>query len=153
MVDEDATEDLRNWMLAGGQTVHHQPTVDISDTDRVLRARLVLEEVMEFVEAMGCDVDFSNKIGVVDAGRAVDLVEAADAMVDIMVVTVGSSHTLGVNLGPCWQEVMQTNWAKFPNGEVLHDETGKITKPEGWLPPDLAPILERQMRGATQIGR
>jgi predicted HAD superfamily Cof-like phosphohydrolase len=41
-----------------------------------------------------------------------------------------------------WNEVMRTNFAKIDpeTGKVRKREDGKVLKPEGWTPPDLAPF-------------
>lgn len=66
-----------------------------------------------------------------------------DALIDIMVVTAGALHSLGVNADGAWNEVMSTNFAKVDKatGKVIKREDGKVLKPEGWRPPDLKKFL------------
>jgi predicted HAD superfamily Cof-like phosphohydrolase len=66
-----------------------------------------------------------------------------DALIDILVVTIGAIHSLGANAEGAWQEVMQTNFAKIDaeTGKVRKREDGKVLKPEGWAPPDLKPYI------------
>ena len=42
-----------------------------------------------------------------------------------------------------WKEVMSTNFAKIDKqtGKVRKREDGKVLKPEGWQPPQLAQFL------------
>lgn len=63
-----------------------------------------------------------------------------DDDVDQMVVTVGAMETFGGNVQGALQEVTDANLAKFPNGKATIDANGKIVKPEGWQPPNLAPF-------------
>ena len=74
-----------------------------------------------------------------------DQVEQLDALLDIIVVTVGAIHSMGANGEDAWKEVMQTNFAKIDRqtGKVRKREDGKVLKPVGWTPPDLAPHLHR----------
>lgn len=66
-------------------------------------------------------------------------VDDLDALIDILVVTVGAIHSLGANAEGAWNEVMRTNFAKIDSttGKVRKREDGKVLKPEGWTPPKL----------------
>ena len=82
---------------------------------------LIDEEVSELVEAVAAD----------------DKVEQLDALVDILVVTMGAIRTGGFDGEGAWQEVMNTNFAKIDaeTGKVRKREDGKVLKPEGWKAP------------------
>ena len=71
-----------------------------------------------------------------------NIVDDLDALVDILVVTIGAIHSLGANGEGAWNEVMRTNFAKIDpeTGKVRKREDGKVLKPEGWMPPDLEPF-------------
>jgi predicted HAD superfamily Cof-like phosphohydrolase len=71
-----------------------------------------------------------------------NIVDDLDALIDILVVTIGAIHSLGANGEAAWQEVMRTNFAKIDpaTGKVRKREDGKVLKPEGWTPPDLEPF-------------
>ena len=66
-----------------------------------------------------------------------------DALIDILVVTIGALHSIGVDAEGAWNEVMRTNFAKIDpeTGKVRKREDGKVLKPQGWTPPDLAKYL------------
>lgn len=66
-------------------------------------------------------------------------VDALDALVDILVVTIGAIHSMGADGEGAWNEVMRTNFAKIDavTGKVRKREDGKVLKPEGWTPPNL----------------
>jgi len=70
-------------------------------------------------------------------------VDDLDALIDILVVTVGAIHSLGVDAEGAWKEVMSTNFAKIDKqtGRVRKREDGKVLKPAGWTPPNLEPFV------------
>jgi predicted HAD superfamily Cof-like phosphohydrolase len=72
-----------------------------------------------------------------------DRVEQLDALIDILVVTIGAIHSMGADAEGAWREVMTTNFAKIDKetGKVRKREDGKILKPTGWTPPNLKPFL------------
>ncbi len=67
-----------------------------------------------------------------------------DALIDILVVTIGAIHSMGADGEGAWNEVMRTNFAKIDEetGKVNKREDGKVLKPEGWQPPNLKPFLK-----------
>ena len=91
--------------------------------------KLIDEEVQELKEA-------------VERG---DTIEQLDALLDIIVVTIGAIHSAGYDGEGGWKEVMRTNFAKIDKetGKVRKREDGKVLKPSGWTPPDLKPFLEK----------
>jgi len=78
------------------------------------------------------------------ANGAADPKECLDALIDIMVVTVGAIHSLGADGEGAWNEVMRSNFAKIDTrtGFVTKREDGKVLKPEGWTPPELDQFLQ-----------
>jgi predicted HAD superfamily Cof-like phosphohydrolase len=79
-----------------------------------------------------------------DAITAHDKVETLDALIDIIVVTIGAIHSAGYDAEGAWKEVMRTNFAKIDKetGKVRKREDGKVLKPVGWTPPDLKPFVK-----------
>jgi predicted HAD superfamily Cof-like phosphohydrolase len=77
---------------------------------------------------------------------SVDQVETLDALIDILVVTIGALHSLGADAEGAWKEVMRTNFAKIDHdtGKVRKREDGKVLKPIGWTPPDLKSFLSKE---------
>jgi predicted HAD superfamily Cof-like phosphohydrolase len=71
-------------------------------------------------------------------------VDDLDALIDILVVTVGAIHSLGVDAEGAWKEVMATNFAKIDRdtGKVRKREDGKVLKPVGWTPPELEKFVK-----------
>jgi predicted HAD superfamily Cof-like phosphohydrolase len=80
-----------------------------------------------------------------DAITAHDKVETLDALIDILVVTIGAIHSMGADAEDAWKEVMRTNFAKIDHetGKVRKREDGKVLKPVGWTAPDLKPYLKK----------
>jgi len=80
-----------------------------------------------------------------EATLAEDPVEQLDALIDILVVTIGAIHSMGADAEGAWKEVMMTNFAKIDSetGKVRKREDGKVLKPVGWMPPELAPFVSK----------
>ena len=79
-----------------------------------------------------------------EAVIANDRVEQLDALVDILVVTIGAIRAAGWDAEGAWKEVMDTNFAKIDpeTGKVTKREDGKVLKPEGWKAPELAQFVK-----------
>jgi predicted HAD superfamily Cof-like phosphohydrolase len=120
----DIFSDQRKFMQACGQTT------DQYNSDQYdMYIRLIEEETRELTEAVGDD----------------DEVQQLDALIDIMVVTAGALHSLGVDAEGAWKEVMRSNFAKVDprTGRVTRREDGKVLKPANWEPPRLKPFVRR----------
>ena len=79
------------------------------------------------------------------AYSAGDNVEMLDALIDILVVTIGAIHSAGFDGEAAWKEVIATNFAKIDRetGKVRKREDGKVLKPMGWTAPNLVPFLKK----------
>jgi len=110
--------DQEKFMRACDQTVGQK-----NESQYLLYVNLIKEEVAELVEAF----------------RTQNPQEELDALIDILVVTVGAIHSMGADGEGAWKEVMATNFAKIDRetGKVRKREDGKVLKPIGWVPPDL----------------
>lgn len=75
-----------------------------------------------------------------------DAVETLDALIDMLVVTIGAIHSAGYDAEGAWKEVMKTNFEKIDNetGKVRKREDGKVLKPLGWVPPNLTSFLKKE---------
>ena len=78
-----------------------------------------------------------------DAIRAGDMVEIADGVADIIYIALGVALKRGIDMDPIFEEVHRTNMAKT-GGKTRAD--GKLMKPAGWTPPDIASLLEKQLK-------
>ena len=94
--------------------------------------------------AMYLDLIDEEREELKEAIEAGDQVEQLDALVDILVVTRGAIRAAGWNGEAAWNEVMRTNFAKIDleTGKVRKREDGKVLKPEGWQPPQLAQFVK-----------
>jgi len=77
--------------------------------------------------------------------RTHDKVEQLDALVDILVVTMGAIRAAGWDGEAAWQEVMNTNFAKIDptTSKVIKREDGKVLKPVGWKAPQLSQFIDK----------
>ena len=112
--------DQEKFMLACDQTVGKE-----NQDQYALYLKLIEEEVQELRDSRAREDDL-------------------DALIDILVVTIGALHSIGADAEGAWREVMATNFAKINprTGRVNKREDGKVLKPEGWTPPELAKFLK-----------
>ena len=73
-----------------------------------------------------------------------NVTEQLDALIDILVVTIGAIHSMGADGEGAWKEVMNTNFAKIDKktGKVRKREDGKVLKPVGWKAPELTQFIK-----------
>ena len=129
-----------------------QPILDtprVPPPDRVnLRLRLIAVEFEELLGACGY-VDSERLMRAVmrdiieygGIGTYVDLIGVADALADIDFVVEGTRLEFGINGEPIAAEVSRSNNAKVGG---VKSAGGKVQKPEGWTPPDIAGELLKQ---------
>ena len=116
--------DQEKFMIACDQTVGTE-----NQDQYGLYLKLIEEEVQELRDS---------------TTRADDL----DALIDILVVTIGALHSIGADAEGAWNEVMRSNFDKIDpdTGLVTKREDGKVLKPEGWTAPWLDPYLNEVHR-------
>ena len=119
-------KDQEKFMRACDQTVGRINN-EINEDQYELYLNLIKEEVAELQVAVNdCDP-----------------VEQLDALIDILVVTIGAIHSGGFDAEGAWKEVMRSNFAKIgDDGKVRKREDGKVLKPTGWTAPELAPFVK-----------
>ena len=109
-----------------GQEVKNKPSFS---TERIndLRYNLIKEELEEFRLAI------DRK----------DLLEAADALTDILYVTYGSGHAFGIDLDKCFEEVQNSNMSKLgKDGKPIYNESGKVMKGPNYFKPNLSKFIK-----------
>ena len=117
---------VKSFMQTFGQEVKDKASFG-SEKINTLRYDLIKEELEELKEAL------DNK----------DLLEVADALTDILYVTYGAGHALGINLDKCFEEVQQSNMSKLDkNGKPIYNEAGKVMKGPEYFKPDLRKFLK-----------
>ena len=116
--------DQEKFMKACDQTVD-----SFNELQYAMYVKLIDEEHQELLEATLSD----------------DQVEQLDALIDILVVTIGAIHSMGADAEGAWKEVMMTNFAKIDKdtGKVRKREDGKVLKPIGWKAPELARFVAK----------
>ncbi len=150
---------IREFMVKAGQDTPDRPLIPSAEV-RALRVRLIAEELVELAQALAVDIRIDT-----DSGQDVpqvyihpkcndiiehptDLVEAYDAVEDLMVVTIGTGVALGTNLQPGWDEVHSSNMSKFIDGHRRED--GKWIKGPSYRPAQLRQIIEAQLAAAHE---
>lgn len=123
--------DVKEFQLKFGHPTADRPTK--MEPERVLkRYHWMLEEINEFLEAD-------------------EIVEQADAMIDVMYFALGTLVEMGIRPDALFQIVQDANMAKlWPDGKPHYNAEGKTIKPKGWEDPHekLKAEIERQARAA-----
>ena len=116
---------VKAFMETFGQEVKTNPSLS---TDKInsLRYDLIKEELEELKEAM----------------ETKDLLEVADALTDILYVTYGAGHALGIDLDKCFEEVQSSNMSKLSeDGKPIYNESGKVMKGPNYFKPNLTKFI------------
>ena len=109
-----------------GVIIGDRPAICSDETMR-LRFSLIEEEYEEFKAA---------------AQRG-DLVEAIDALMDLLYVTFGTCVSMGIDAEKFFDEVQRSNMSKvWPDGKVHYREDGKVIKSPEYSPVDFSTLLE-----------
>lgn len=118
---------VRAFQSAFDAPLPDKPTMLSEDRAR-LRNNLLQEEVRELK-------------------KSDNLEDVADAICDILYVTIGTAHEYGMGdrLSFMFDEVHAANMRKMgADGKPIYKKNGKVDKPEGWSPPSLLTILNRK---------
>lgn len=130
----DTLGSVSAFMRAAGQPVATRPT--LVDTDLAdVRARMLAEEVTEYCDAVAEG----------------DLVEIGDGLADVVVVALGTMLTYfgERTTRKILAEVAASNAAKVDgrHGPVVWKSPGKVGKPEGWITPNVASVINNAPKG------
>ena len=98
-------------------------------------ARFIMEELSEYLKA--CEEG--------------SLVDAADAVIDLIYVALGCAHAMGLPFDEMFDVVHQANMTKVPANEYIRSIRGlqyDVVKPANWTPPEamLLAILQTKMQ-------
>lgn len=150
----DRRQMVREFFVVAGQRRPERVNEATPEEFR-LGVRLVAEEFFELLDAAfksafpGHSSDHLEHLRAavaefVDGAEiSVDLPDLVDATVDLDYVVEGLRVRLGVDVRPIWAAVHAANMAKM-GGPKRAD--GKLQKPEGWRPADVAGLLREQER-------
>ncbi len=117
---------VREFHQATGVLVCDKPTFPDLAT-ATLRHKLIAEELLELVTA--------------EAHR--DLTEVADALGDLLYVILGTCVSYGIDIEPVFNEIHRSNMTKTKDGYLRED--GKYMKGPSYEPPEIAPIILKQI--------
>lgn len=137
-----------------------QPTrdtvvLDPPEEERILRGRLVLEETLELLEALGLKAGIAGAepaalnpkdfVLVIDPDSSYDPVATLDALSDGVVVMKGSGIQLGLPVDEATlTEVGPSNMSKLDkDGNGILDAGGKLTKGPDFFEPRLDALVDK----------
>ncbi len=106
------------FMAKAGQELPSAPCMPSAEV-RLLRAKLILEEALETIFALGCGVSYGGMVRHLPDFQAVllphapDMEEIADGCADLSVVTIGTLSACGIADDPLLAEVDAANLRKF----------------------------------------
>lgn len=118
--------DLPRWRGWGDPKPHL-----MSQAEADFRTGFLDEELTEFKEALA----------------AQDLEKAADALVDLVWVALGTAHVMHIPFERVWAEVYRANMAKVrstgsDDPRSTRSSHFDVVKPEGWQPPNHKQALD-----------
>ncbi len=113
-----------------GLGVAKSPTVALDDNTINLRYNLMDEENKEYLEA----------------AKAGDMVEVADALGDMLYILCGTilSHGMQHKIEEVFDEIQRSNMSKLgSDGKPIYREDGKVLKGPNYFKPNIADILNK----------
>jgi len=131
----------------------------LTDDYSKMRIEFMLEELSEFSEAVGFNKLICQKLPTVSNGEAADLESSLDALVDLMVVLLGTAYCMGFlndvptsSSGPtektifeeAWRRVQNANLSKVRVKSASESKRGSgfdLKKPEGWEAPKFKDLI------------
>jgi predicted HAD superfamily Cof-like phosphohydrolase len=138
-----------DFMRLAKQELPEKPT-EPSEAVRLLRAKLIFEEAIETIRALGVVIyvpaegaDMHTNVDCAEfeiSPTPFNLIEVIDGCCDIKVVTTGTLSACGVPDKPFQEDVDRNNLEKFGPGHYWRGD-GKLMKPPGHRPPDMNFIL------------
>ena len=144
------TTPVKEFHEVFGHPVENKPTVPSQD-QRVLRVALLAEELAELAEASGVilDVMWADGRHAISAradddvsDNEVNLVECADALGDIRVLTDGGNLIFGFPGEAVLAEIHRSNMSKLgEDGKPIRRHDGKILKGPNYTPPNIEAVL------------
>lgn len=135
-------------MRLAKQEIPQVPTLPKDDVLR-LRASLILEEALETIDALGCQVlldrhiDVNKKNVSIVSVKEANLEEICDGIADISVVSIGTLSACGVSDQGLLKMVDENNLAKFGEGHSFRAD-GKLIKSPLHKKPDITGYLKTQ---------
>ena len=137
---------VKEFHDAFGVETPSKPTISTEER-RVLRVKLIAEELMELCEASGVylwlDTTSTGGMQVGESLKVPDLVEIADALTDLQYVVLGSCLEYGLPQQLIFDEVHSSNLSKLgKDGKPIYREDGKVLKGPSFYRPDIKSIID-----------
>lgn len=141
--------DVEVFMRAAGQEIPREIQLKLNP-QALLYWKLCEEEYGELSKAF--DVLRGRSLEDTEA-IAAELAEVADGVADFIWVAIGLMISMGIPVHAIWDEVAKSNLLKINphTGKVEKRADGKVMKPEGWKPPQIAAFIERKILLAKQM--
>lgn len=144
-----------------GQKVRYEPTTEVTDEERMLRAKLIMEEVLELViKGLGVELsvdshhdgsfDLSQETLMFNLGPKVDLLQIADGTADVKVVVTGTQSCFGIDDEPVQAIVDFNNLSKFGLGHSIRADK-KLVKPADFEGPEK--LLQEYLDESQRTGK
>lgn len=135
--------DIIEFRTAARQPIRTEPVTDLPVQERELTFDLIAEELLEL--GVGLGLLHPETMQRLEEPGPIDIVECADALVDLLVVVRQGGPTLGLDLDALWAEVHRSNMSKVnpETGYMDKNEAGKVVKPATFFQPDLERIIEQ----------
>lgn len=129
-------KDVAAFMDKAGQKRNTTPSIPRKER-RILHAKLILEECLETIAAMGLQMKSGGEL---EAVGEMDLEETYDGLVDLQYVLYGAANSFGLDMELGHKEVHKANMNKFAPGGYRRED-GKWIKPKDWVAPNLKQFL------------
>lgn len=131
MILDDVFDQVRDFHTRFGHPVAAGPVM-LTPERAAARAAWMREEVDEFLEAR-------------------EVVDQADAMIDLIYFAVGTLVEMGVRPAPLFEIVHRANMTKlWEDGLPRYREDGKTIKPPAWVDPGEALRSEIERQSAAE---
>lgn len=128
MTLKDCTDAVALFQKTYGLPHRHVPTTQVDPSEMELRHRLMAEENDEYLEA----------------AKAGDMVEVADALGDMLYILCGTMVTHGMQdvMADVFRTIQESNMSKLgADGRPIYREDGKVMKGPNYFRPDIAGVL------------
>jgi predicted HAD superfamily Cof-like phosphohydrolase len=135
---------VNDFMRQARQELPDAPTIPSPEVRR-LRAKLILEEALETIEALGFWARVEGQDWSLEDRYEPNLPLIVDGCCDLKVVTTGTLSACGIPDQPFQDMVDENNLAKFGPGHTIRSD-GKLIKPPGHKPPDIQGMIESLVR-------
>ncbi len=126
---KEIIEKVETFHNSFGIENNYQPTAVLTESDILLRYKLMREENEEYLEA----------------AQNGDIVEIADALGDQLYILCGTilKHGLQDKIVEVFNEIQRSNMSKLDAaGKPIYREDGKVLKSELYFKPNINAILE-----------